>query len=742
MSDVKVTEGSTGTDVSVKLTGGGKGALASITPQPGVLMDQKTNSGILANMEKLAAEIENPWRKLNEGLKDVNAWTQYNKAPAFALREEAANTDRSTLYNIRQQQAAVIAAQQQAAAEAANIANFRKGITGGGTGTGGAGGPTLAQQQLLAAMDTLQPNQVGAQRALIDEYNKQQIVGSSKMQYDPAAIKQDNYFFSGIGDETMSAADFNALPADVKQKLMQDRIARLKGNPPTTGGTPSVNAPTTGGTPSANLPIVDKSKSLAMTKTDVPLEGLPAPFYGQESSSGKADTKQPGIQGAQGPMQVTKDTFETYKKKGIIPASYELNDPGQAYASGVLILNDLHKKHGQDVNKIAAEYFGGPGAINADGSININRQDANGKSVGSYINDIRTRMKLPTIELAGAPAETAVNRTTPAASAGPTANAPSAASASAKAPAAKAPPPPIGMPDAAVTASAQIPQFNEPRPNRASFTSQKAADEADKAWESRRAAALEIYKDYEQKSGAASVEAFKEAEKNFVNLTEPQKLSTRQTTLNNLNGWVNKWGGNDRVVGLLSRPDFGNAVADAIRTGISTPVGTFGIAEIERLVQAGMPGLNKDEVQALKQFSSIMGPRILQIVEQTKGSSSDKDWAAYQNIAGSASNGYDFLKKTVEFDKASLKANREDRALYNQLNPSGARSDYRGFTAHPNRSKIWNEYDDATNRISNTTYEFKKAPPKPDGMPKNVPAEWSESTQSYWIGNKQYKVGK
>jgi len=27
-------------------------------------------------------------------------------------------------------------------------------------------------------------------------------------------------------------------------------------------------------------------------------------------------------------------------------------------------------------------------------------------------------------------------------------------------------------------------------------------------------------------------------------------------------------------------------------------------------------------------------------------------------------------------------------------------------------------------------------------MPTNVPAQWSESTQSYWIGDKQYKVGK
>jgi hypothetical protein len=296
------------------------------------------------------------------------------------------------------------------------------------------------------------------------------------------------------------------------------------------------------------------------------------------------------------------------------------------------------------------------------------------------------------------------------------------------------------MPDAAVNVSSQIPQFNEPKPVAGNYRSKADADAALATWEKRRDAALEIYKNYEEKAGAGSVEAFKEAEKNFVTLTDDKKLGARQTSLNSLNGWVNKYGGNERVVGVLSNPNLGNAVADAIRTGISTPIGTFGIAEIERIVQAGMPGLTKDEVQALKQLTSIMGPRILQIVEQTKGSSSDKDWAAYQSIAGSASNGYDFLKKAVEYDKASLKADKEDRQLYNRLGQGQQRTDYRGFAANPERSKIYDEYNKETDRIANTKYEFKKAPPKPPGMPTNVPAEWSESTQSYWIGNKQYKV--
>lgn len=681
-----------------------RGALASVTAPTGMLMDSKSTSGILANMEKLANEINNPWRKMQSGLKDMTAWTSYNKGPAFALREAEEATDRNTLYNIRQQQAAMEAAQLQAQAEAQQIDKFKKGIINGGGA--GAGGPNMAQQQLLSALNTVRPGDIGAQRALIDKFNKEQITGSSKAQYDPSAIKQENFFFPGVGDVTMSTNDFNALPQKTRDVIEKARIARLN----------------SAGLPVETSVVEPAKKAVVMPETDVPAEGLSTPFYAQESSSGKADTSKPGIQGAQGPMQVTKDTFDNYKKKGIIPSSYDLNDPGQAYASGVLILNDLHKKHGQDINKIAAEYFGGPGAINLDGSINVTNKDANGKTVGSYINDIRGRMKLPPIDI------------------DTTAEAMPTGAAKAPAQSAVKVPPPVGMPDSAVAVSSQIPQFNEPKPNRGSFGSSKEADSAIAAWEKRRDAALDIYKNYEEKAGAASVEAFKEAEKNFVTLTDDKKLGARQTILNSLNGWVNRYGGNDRVVGLLSKPDLGNAIADAIRAGIETPVGRFGLAEVERLVQAGMPGLTSDEVQALKQLNSIMGPRILQIVEQTKGASSDKDWAAYQSIAGNASSGYDFLKKAVEYDKASLKADKEDRALYNRAGQRAQRTDYRSFAANPERSKIYEEYNKETDRIANTKFEFKKLPPKPAGMPTNVPSQWSESTQSYWIGDKQYKV--
>ena len=249
MSEIKVTEGGLNndnlgaSDVSVKLTGGGKGALTNIVAQPGMLMDEKTNSNILSNMEKLAAEINNPWRKLNEGLKDMAAWTQYNKGPAFALREEAAANDRNTLYNIRQQQAAIEAAQLQAQAEAANIARFKQGIMGGGAG--GAGGPTPAQQQLLSALDTIRPNDVGAQRALINEFNKAQIQGSSKAQYDAASNTPTTYMIPGTGPVSITPNMWNNMPPERKREIEIATYKELGYIPPPPGST-NAGAPSLG----------------------------------------------------------------------------------------------------------------------------------------------------------------------------------------------------------------------------------------------------------------------------------------------------------------------------------------------------------------------------------------------------------------------------------------------------------------------------------------------------------------
>jgi len=251
--------------------------------------------------------------------------------------------------------------------------------------------------------------------------------------------------------------------------------------------------------------------------------------------------------------------------------------------------------------------------------------------------------------------------------------------------------------------------------------------------------------DFEQKKfkeqvGKESAGSYADAEKAFVTNTDQAALSRRETNTNQLDAWMKRHGENPRILEILSKPEFSNAVADALSQGITTPIGGVNIPGIARLVQVGMPGLKQEDVIALKQLDAIMGPRLFEIVKQSKGSSSDKDWAAYTQIAGNANTGYDFLNKAIKYDRVSLKADKEDRALYNSTLKPGQPSDYRGFAADPRRNQIYDQYNTEVKNIAAMQHERQKLPPKPANMPKDQKAQWSPSTQSYWIGNTEYKV--
>jgi hypothetical protein len=114
-------------------------------------------------------------------------------------------------------------------------------------------------------------------------------------------------------------------------------------------------------------------------------------IYGQESSSGRADTSKPNSSNARGPMQVTEATFDGLKKKGLIPSSYKWDNPNHNAEAGVALIEDLWDQY-QDPRKVAAVYFGGPGAVAGNGSIRKYRTDSEGKSVGSYVTDIMGRL--------------------------------------------------------------------------------------------------------------------------------------------------------------------------------------------------------------------------------------------------------------------------------------------------------------------------------------------------------------
>jgi hypothetical protein len=235
--NVDVTGGGLSAGVPLKVTGGGsKGALANVQAPTGVLMSDKDTSGILANMQRLAAELESPGHKLLSGLKDMTAWTQYNKGPAFALREEANTNDRNTLYSIRQQQAALQAAQLQAQAENNRINQLMKQGTSGAGGAGGNGLPDY----VITALNSVNPNDVAAKNAILSNYYKQNVNKTVEFQNNPATYTTKPTFIPEIGKEL----DLNPfeLKTYTETKKLPERYQKMLGgeNIPTgTANTPS-----------------------------------------------------------------------------------------------------------------------------------------------------------------------------------------------------------------------------------------------------------------------------------------------------------------------------------------------------------------------------------------------------------------------------------------------------------------------------------------------------------------------
>jgi hypothetical protein len=111
-------------------------------------------------------------------------------------------------------------------------------------------------------------------------------------------------------------------------------------------------------------------------------------IYALESSSGQADTKKANVSGAKGPMQVTKQTFQDLKNRGYIPKNYKWNNAAHLAEAGVANIGYLSNRFNTtDPRVIAAAYYGGPSAVNKDGTINEGRQDPkhpNYPTVGGY----------------------------------------------------------------------------------------------------------------------------------------------------------------------------------------------------------------------------------------------------------------------------------------------------------------------------------------------------------------------
>lgn len=154
-------------------------------------------------------------------------------------------------------------------------------------------------------------------------------------------------------------------------------------------------APNVGKPIGSLVPGAETSGAVAGKQTSAAIDptALGNAIYGQESNSGKADTSKVNSQNVTGPMQIQKATFEGLKKNGVIPSNYDWQNPEHNKAAGFAHVADLAKTY-KTPEQVAAVYYGGPKAVNADGTINRdikNTERPNDPTVGQYVDQVMSR---------------------------------------------------------------------------------------------------------------------------------------------------------------------------------------------------------------------------------------------------------------------------------------------------------------------------------------------------------------
>jgi soluble lytic murein transglycosylase-like protein len=355
-----------------------------------VALDPTQTQDILANMQKYIDEREGFVPSLARGLTRGMA-TGYGPSSLAAVDREQALEDKQIM-EYRQTMAAYKAAQAQAQRDAEEYAQKMKpGATapGAATTTGGGGGMTYGGISVPESVQAQLTSNATANKAILDKWLQTRTTEFTKAEANPASLaRQPVVVWNPIKKEP-EVRDVNMYEYwDLKQKgLIKQPSEYYESNKPAAApsaaapSTPATStaAPTTSGAPAA----APSAPAAATTTTDI-IPRLQKAVYSTESSSGAADTTKPGIQGAVGPMQVTSGAFETAKRLKLIPSTYDINNPEQNKDTGFRLLAYYQNKY-QDPDKALAAYFGGEGAINADGSINLDRKDALGTSIAQYI---------------------------------------------------------------------------------------------------------------------------------------------------------------------------------------------------------------------------------------------------------------------------------------------------------------------------------------------------------------------
>ncbi len=158
----------------------------------------------------------------------------------------------------------------------------------------------------------------------------------------------------------------------------------------------------------AKLRELQAADAAAETSKPAGRMSLADALYRQESSSGAADTSKPNYAGAIGPMQIKPDTWAQYQRQGVIHKDWNIADPKQNLAGGRALADYYEQKYG-DPARAAAAYYGGEGAVEADGTIHRewrDKKNPNAPTVGQYVDQVMARMNggAPATQTAYAPA--------------------------------------------------------------------------------------------------------------------------------------------------------------------------------------------------------------------------------------------------------------------------------------------------------------------------------------------------
>lgn len=334
-----------------------------LTPKGTLALDPTETQSILENMQRMIDQRESALSLFTSGLKDAAAWGSggaEGPSRAVAARDEQKAKEARELYDMRTQMASYRAAQTKQQAFEKRRAQE---LGGGGEGAGSV--PAAGGVQIPAPI----------KRALANAKTEEEY---------------DKIFTAWAQEDAKISAnpemDVPKVPVVVENKdgsftRKVISVREYRTNPNLYKDVPETQSALKAATP-AGAPEVDMRSKIK--------QGV----FSTESSSGKADTTKPGIQGAVGPMQITADTWATNVSRGVIPKDLDINNPEHNKLGGEKILDYYYDKYNGDIDKTLAAYHGGEGAINSDGTINRERKDKLGTSIGDYITKTKAAMGL------------------------------------------------------------------------------------------------------------------------------------------------------------------------------------------------------------------------------------------------------------------------------------------------------------------------------------------------------------